>query len=147
MDLKLTFDDGSEGLAHYGRKGMKWGKHIFGQDENTQWKAGSNWTYDAESLGYPKSYGNGIKVVGRLLADTHFVTRMAISDARIIKRRVKAGEKLVKTALQRVQAANVAKQRARMVGSASRAERMSVAGSSEDPKSMGGKQATRRIKF
>lgn len=25
MELKLTFEDGSEGLAHYGVKGMKWG--------------------------------------------------------------------------------------------------------------------------
>lgn len=25
MEIKLTFDDGSEGLMHYGVKGMKWG--------------------------------------------------------------------------------------------------------------------------
>ena len=34
MELKLTFEDGSEGLTHYGVKGMKWGKHLFGDDPN-----------------------------------------------------------------------------------------------------------------
>lgn len=28
MDLKITFEDGSESLAHYGVKGMKWHKHL-----------------------------------------------------------------------------------------------------------------------
>ena len=28
MQLKFTFEDGSEALAHYGVKGMKWGKHL-----------------------------------------------------------------------------------------------------------------------
>ena len=28
MDFKFTFEDGSEALAHYGVKGMKWGKHL-----------------------------------------------------------------------------------------------------------------------
>lgn len=28
--FKFTFEDGSEALAHYGVKGMKWGEHLFG---------------------------------------------------------------------------------------------------------------------
>ena len=28
--FKLTLDDGSEALMHYGVKGMKWGEHLFG---------------------------------------------------------------------------------------------------------------------
>lgn len=28
MDYKFTFEDGSEAFAHYGVKGMKWGKHL-----------------------------------------------------------------------------------------------------------------------
>lgn len=31
MDYKFTFEDGTEALAHYGVKGMKWGKHLKGQ--------------------------------------------------------------------------------------------------------------------
>ena len=29
---KVTFEDGSEYLAHYGVKGMRWGQHLFGND-------------------------------------------------------------------------------------------------------------------
>ena len=37
-DLKFHFDDGSEAIAHYGKKGMHWGVW----DENTQEKYAAN---------------------------------------------------------------------------------------------------------
>ena len=46
MELKLTFEDGSKGLAHYGVKGMKWGKHIFGRD-SSRWSVSGSPVVDA----------------------------------------------------------------------------------------------------
>lgn len=53
MDFKFTFEDGSEAIAHYGVKGMKWRQHKAQQEEDYKNESEVNameFTGDAEGL-------------------------------------------------------------------------------------------------